>query len=57
VAQVITAWNGLMLSAFAKAAQAVPSGDRREQYLQVATRAANFLHDNLYSAEVSANAK
>ncbi len=42
--KVITAWNGLMISAFAKAHQVL--GDPK--YLAAATNAASFLHENLY---------
>jgi uncharacterized protein YyaL (SSP411 family) len=42
--KIIAAWNGLMISAFARAAQAL--GDQR--YLDVATRAGKFLRANLY---------
>jgi len=42
--KVLTAWNGLMISAFAKGAQVL--GD--ESCLQAATRAAEFIHRELY---------
>ena len=42
--KVITAWNGLMISALAKGAQVL--GDKT--YLVVATRAANFIRRELY---------
>jgi hypothetical protein len=42
--KVVTAWNGLMISAFARAAQTL--GD--ESYAATATRAAEFLRANLY---------
>src|SRR5438105_2865991 len=42
--KIITAWNGLMISAYARAAQVL--GDPR--YLEIATRAAKFLWANLY---------
>ncbi|HEY5992367.1 MAG TPA: thioredoxin domain-containing protein [Candidatus Udaeobacter sp.] len=42
--KIIAAWNGLMISAYARAAQALD--DLR--YLQIATRAATFLRANLY---------
>jgi uncharacterized protein YyaL (SSP411 family) len=50
--KVITAWNGLMLSTFAEAAQVLESGSSTSgaetellysKYLKVATRSANFL--------------
>ncbi len=42
--KIIAAWNGLMISAFARAAQVL--GDPR--YLEVATHAGKFLRANLY---------
>ena len=42
--KIIAAWNGLMISAYARGAQVLD--DRR--YLEVATRAAKFLLANLY---------
>ena len=42
--KIITAWNGLMISAFARGAQVL--GD--PTYLQAATRAAEFVRQNLY---------
>ena len=43
-AKILTSWNGLMLTAFAEAAQALG----REEYRQVAARCAAFLLDALY---------
>jgi uncharacterized protein len=42
--KIIAAWNGLMISAFARGAQVLD--DRR--YLEIATHAAKFLRTNLY---------
>jgi len=42
--KIITAWNGLMISAFARAAQVLKDA----YYLEAATRAANFIRANLY---------
>ena len=42
--KIIAAWNGLMISAYARAAQVLDD----PRYLQIATRAANFLRTNLY---------
>jgi uncharacterized protein YyaL (SSP411 family) len=42
--KIITAWNGLMISAFARAAQVLEEPD----HLKAATRAAAFLHKHLY---------
>jgi uncharacterized protein YyaL (SSP411 family) len=44
--KIITAWNGLMISAYARGAQVL--GD--SSYLESATRAANFIRANLYDA-------
>ena len=42
--KILTAWNGLMLSAFARAAAVLDAPD----YRRTATRAATFLYENLY---------
>ncbi len=42
--KIITAWNGLMISAFARATQILDE----PRYLDAATRAADFLRDELY---------
>jgi uncharacterized protein YyaL (SSP411 family) len=42
--KIIAAWNGLMISAYARAARALDE----PRYLETATRAANFLRTNLY---------
>jgi uncharacterized protein YyaL (SSP411 family) len=44
--KIIAAWNGLMISAYARAAQVL--GDAR--YLENATRAATFLREKLYDS-------
>src|SRR6266404_4677002 len=44
--KIIGAWNGLMISAFARAAQVLDDS----RYLEVATRAANFLRSDLYDS-------
>ena len=44
--KIITAWNGLMISAFARAAQVLDD----PVYLEAATRAASFLRAELYDA-------
>ena len=44
--KIIAAWNGLMISAYARAAQVLDDS----RYLEIATRAANFLRTNLYDA-------
>jgi uncharacterized protein YyaL (SSP411 family) len=42
--KIIAAWNGLMVSAYARAAQVLDDA----RYLEIATRAATFLRANLY---------
>ena len=42
--KIIAAWNGLMISAFARAAQMLDDS----RYLEIATRAAGFVRSNLY---------
>jgi hypothetical protein len=44
--KIISAWNGLMISAYARAAQVLDE----PRYLEIATRAANFLRSDLYDA-------
>jgi uncharacterized protein len=44
--KIIAAWNGLMISAFARAAQVLDE----PRYLEVATRSANFLRSDLYDS-------
>jgi uncharacterized protein YyaL (SSP411 family) len=45
--KILTAWNGLMISAFAKAAQALDA----PHYAQAARRAADFLVSTMYDRE------
>jgi uncharacterized protein YyaL (SSP411 family) len=45
--KIIAAWNGLMISAFARAAQVFDPATAG-RYLEIATRAAKFLRANLY---------
>src|SRR5947209_2000997 len=42
--KIISAWNGLMISAYARAAQLLDDA----RYFDCATRAATFIHENLY---------
>ena len=42
--KIIAAWNGLMISAYARCAQVL----HEPRYLEIATRAAKFLRTNLY---------
>jgi uncharacterized protein len=44
--KIIAAWNGLMISAYARAAQVLAE----PRYLEIATRATNFLRQNLYDS-------
>jgi uncharacterized protein len=44
--KIIAAWNGLMISAYARAAQVLDD----PRYLEIATHAANFLRANLYDS-------
>jgi len=44
--KIIAAWNGLMISAYARAAQVLDE----PRYLEIATRAATFLRANLYDS-------
>jgi uncharacterized protein YyaL (SSP411 family) len=44
--KIIAAWNGLMISAYARAAQVLAE----PRYLEIATRAADFLRKNLYDS-------
>ena len=46
--KVLTAWNGLMIAAFARASRVVANG---APYLQAAQRAAAFLHDRMWNAD------
>ncbi len=45
--KTLTAWNGLMISAFARAYQALGN----EEYLAAAAAAAVFVHENLYDQD------
>ncbi len=47
--KVLTAWNGLMIAAFARAARVLPDSASREQYLTAARRAAGFIQQRLWS--------
>ena len=44
--KVLTAWNGLIIAAFARAARVLPGG---RKYLAAAQRAAGFLRDRLWN--------
>ncbi|MGI9087846.1 MAG: thioredoxin domain-containing protein [Chthoniobacterales bacterium] len=47
--KIVTAWNGLMISAFARASEVLDE----PAYLEAATRSANFIQQKLYRADTS----
>jgi uncharacterized protein YyaL (SSP411 family) len=49
--KVLTAWNGLMIAAFARAGRVLPESDRAPVFLETARRAASFVHRVLWNAE------
>jgi uncharacterized protein len=54
--KIITAWNGLMIAAFARAARVLGSGafdvtDRPDMYLESARQAARFIHEQLWEPD------
>jgi uncharacterized protein len=48
--KVLTAWNGLMIAAFARAARVSVGREAASRYLAAAQRAAQFIHDTLWIA-------
>ena len=48
--KVLTAWNGLMIAAFARAARVIPGG---QTYLHAARRAASFVREQMWNDETS----
>ena len=48
--KVLTAWNGLMIAAFARAARVLPQGPAATRYLDAARRAAAFLREHMWRA-------
>ncbi|HEY0872695.1 MAG TPA: thioredoxin domain-containing protein [Vicinamibacterales bacterium] len=46
--KVLTAWNGLMIAAFARAARVLPASAHRDDYRQAAVRAARFIRATLW---------
>jgi uncharacterized protein len=52
--KVLTAWNGLMMAAFARAARVVGSyGQDGSAYLAAARRAASFIRNHMWNAETA----
>ena len=49
--KVLSAWNGLMIAAYARAARVLPRSGRAPLYLETAQRAAAFLHASLWDAD------
>jgi len=47
--KILTAWNGLMIAAFARAARVLPDSPRSAGYLESASRAATFIRQSLWS--------
>ncbi len=47
--KILTAWNALMLHAFAEAARVLDNKKKTSEYVILATRSANFLLTNLYA--------
>jgi len=46
--KILTAWNGLMLAAFARAARVLPSAEARSRHLHTAAKAAEFLTGTMW---------
>ena len=46
--KVLTAWNGLMIAAFARAARVLPASPAASRYLAAANRAASFIKRTLW---------
>jgi uncharacterized protein YyaL (SSP411 family) len=49
--KVLTAWNGLMIAAFARAARVLPESAASGRYLDAARRAAGFIRTTLWNGE------
>ena len=47
--KVLTAWNGLMIAAFARAARVLPSSPSAAAYLNAARRSADFIRTTLWN--------
>jgi uncharacterized protein len=50
--KILTAWNGLMIAAFARAARVLVSRSSSREYLDAARRAASFIRDTLWRNDV-----
>jgi uncharacterized protein YyaL (SSP411 family) len=48
--KVITAWNGLMIAAYARAARVLVESPRRDEWLRAATRAATAVRTHLWQS-------
>jgi uncharacterized protein YyaL (SSP411 family) len=46
--KILTAWNGLMIAAFARAGRVLPASPRRQDWLEAAGRAATFVRGRLW---------
>ena len=46
--KILTAWNGLMIAALARAARVLPDSPHRQDYLRAAARAATFIQRTLW---------
>jgi uncharacterized protein len=49
--KVLTAWNGLMIAAFARAGRVLPEGAATTRYLQAARKAARFLRETMWRGD------
>jgi uncharacterized protein YyaL (SSP411 family) len=49
--KILTAWNGLMIAAFARAARVLPDSPLHQTYLDAARRAARFIRRTMWEAE------
>jgi len=49
--KILTAWNGLMIAAFARAARVLPASPDAARYTKAAEAAASFIHDNLWNPQ------
>jgi uncharacterized protein len=49
--KVLTAWNGLMIAAFARASRVLTGRVSSKTYLEAATRAATFIRETMWRAE------